>query len=131
MNYNQPQNKSLKLLSVLEFAAWKTETEMKHFCHYVAKSGDGLRIENVRERRFYCYRNGFFHDKLPRKKLLESQDSDKINVSCPSQMIYEKFSPGEVRMLYIGSLYGHDMENIGQLQLSKDEWAVIAGIYII
>ena len=106
--------------AVSEFVVWKKEIEVTNFCRR-------QRTGNVRERRFYCYRDGFFQEKVPRKKSLKSQGSNKINASCPSQIICKEYPQGEVRVSFINGHHGHDKENLGHLQLTKDERAAIAG----
>jgi len=79
----------------------------------------------TKKKEYFCHSDGFYNEYKNRKKQLKSQGSNKINRSCPSMMKYKKEN-GVVLVQFIKSHIGLD-NNIGRLNLKKDERAEIAG----
>lgn len=119
---------------------FKQGIEHTNNCKFISKRGVKRKLDDSQETRLYCHRDGYFDQedleecdentaenrKRDRKHQVKSQGSNKINASCPSQMVIRRNQEGKYHVVYIKTHLGHKCE-AAYLDLPLNEKAEIVG----
>jgi hypothetical protein len=108
---------------------WKKEIERVSSNKYVRNCGTRAYANGIRKKYYNCYRDGFFKPVLLRKKALKRQGSNKIDSSCPSEMVYTENWRGEVVVYYVSTHFGHERNSESTSAVEDDETEISSKLY--